>query len=90
MKKKFWIFFLVTVALLATVAGMYFKFIHQNNCMVFVESFDHGVITVDDAKTVGSDEKFSFKCKNGTEITYENNILSTCVKAGDVCEIFVG
>ncbi len=73
MKKKFWIFFLVTVALLATVAGMYFKFIHQNNCMVFVESFDHGVITVDDAKTVGSDEKFSFKCKNGTEITLNIN-----------------
>lgn len=73
MKKKFWIFFLVTVALLATVVGMYFKFIHQNNCMVFVESFDHGVITVDDAKTVGSDEKFSFKCKNGTEITLNIN-----------------
>ncbi len=73
MKKKFWIFFLVTVVLLATVAGMYFKFIHENNCMVFVESFDHGVITVDDAKTVGSDEKFSFKCKNGTEITLNIN-----------------
>lgn len=73
MKKKFWIFFLVTVALLATVVGMYFKFIHPDNCIVFIESFDHGVITVDNAKTVGSDEKFSMKCKNGDTITLNIN-----------------
>ncbi|MBQ7295800.1 MAG: family 43 glycosylhydrolase [Clostridia bacterium] len=73
MKKKFWIFFLVTVALFATVAGMYFKFIHQSSCIVFVESFDHGVITVDNDKTVGTDEKFSFKCKAGDEITLNIN-----------------
>ena len=73
MKKKFWIFFLVTVALLATVAGMYFKFIHQGTYVVFVESFDHGVITIDSDKTVGSDEKFSFRCKKGQQITLNIN-----------------
>ncbi|MBR2893133.1 MAG: glycoside hydrolase family 43 protein [Clostridia bacterium] len=73
MKKKFWIFFLVTVGLLATVLGMYFKFIHQSSYVVFVESFDHGVITVDNGKTSGTDEKFSFRCKAGEEITVNIN-----------------
>lgn len=73
MKKKFWMFFLATVVLLGTVVGMYFKYIHQGTYMVFVESFDHGVITVDDDKTMGTDEKFSFKCKAGKEVTFNIN-----------------
>ncbi len=73
MKKKFWIFFLVSTALLATVAGMYFKFIHSSDYNVFVESFDHGVITVDSDETVGTDEKYSFKCKAGESITLNIN-----------------
>lgn len=73
MKKKFWAFFLATIALFATVGGMYFKFIHQSTYTVFVESFDHGIITVDNDKTVGSDEKFSFKCKSGKNVTFNIN-----------------
>lgn len=73
MKKKFWIFFLVTVALFATVVGMYFKFIHQSDCIVFIESFDHGVITVDNDGTVGTDEKFSIRCKAGETLTLNIN-----------------
>ncbi len=73
MKKKFWIFFLVTVALFATVAGMYFKFIHQSNCIVFIESFDHGVITVDNDSTIGTDEKYSLRCKSGDTLTLNIN-----------------
>ena len=47
MKKKFWFFFTVTVALFAIVAGMYFRYIYQSEYRVFIESFDHGVLTVD-------------------------------------------
>lgn len=73
MKKKFWMFFLAVIVLLGTVVGMYFKFIHQSSYTVFVESFDHGVITVDNDKTTGSDEKFSFKCKSGKQVTFNIN-----------------
>ncbi len=45
--------------------------------------------TVDGELRLYTEKNYTVR-KNGTEITYENNILSTCVKAGDVCEIFVG
>lgn len=73
MKKKFWFFFTVTVALFAVVLGMYFKYIYQSEYRVFIESFDHGVITVDSDDTVGTDEKYSVVCKKGQEITLNIN-----------------
>lgn len=73
MKKKFWFFFTVTVALFAVVLGMYFKYIHQNEYRVFIESFDHGVVTVDSDDTAGKDNKFSVMCKNGQELTLNIN-----------------
>lgn len=73
MKKKFWFFFTVTVALFAIVAGMYFRYIYQSEYRVFIESFDHGVITVDSQDTMGSDEKYSVVCKKGQEITLNIN-----------------
>ncbi len=73
MKKKFWFFFTVTVVLFAVVLGMYFKYIHQGRYRVFIESFDHGVITVDSDDTIGDDEKFSVVCKKGQELTLNIN-----------------
>lgn len=73
MKKKFWFFFTVTVALFAVVVGMYFKYIYQNEYRVFIESLDHGVITVDSDDTAGSDNKYSVMCKNGQELTLNIN-----------------
>ena len=73
MKKKFWFFFTVTVALFAVVFGMYFKYIHQNQYRVFIESFDHGVITIDSNDTLGNDEKYSVVCKKGDNITLNIN-----------------
>ena len=73
MKKKFWFFFTVTVALFAIVAGMYFRYIYQSEYRVFIESFDHGVITVDSQDTMGTDEKYSVVCKKGQEITLNIN-----------------
>lgn len=73
MKKKFWFFFTVTAVLLAVVVGMYFKYIHQGQYRVFIESFDHGVITVDSDDTLGGDEKYSVLCKKGQELTLNIN-----------------
>lgn len=73
MKKKFWFFFTVTVLLFAVVVGMYFRYIHQNEYRVFIESFDHGVITVDSNDTAGTDTKYSVICKNGQELTLNIN-----------------
>ena len=73
MKKKFLFFFTVTMVLFAIVAGMYFRYIHQNEYRVFIESFDHGVITVDSDDTAGSDNKYSVICKNGQELTLNIN-----------------
>lgn len=73
MKKKFWFFFTVTVALFVVVFGMYFKYIHQSQYKVFIESFDHGVITIDNNDTLGDDEKYSVVCKKGQEITLNIN-----------------
>lgn len=73
MKKKFWFFFTVTVVLFAVVFGMYFKYIHQSRYRVFIESFDHGVITVDSDDTIGDDEKYSVVCKKGQQLTLNIN-----------------
>lgn len=73
MKKKFLFFFTVTLALFAVVTGMYFRYIYQSQYRVFVESFDHGVITVDSGDTAGTDKKFSVICKNGQELTLNIN-----------------
>ena len=73
MKKKFWFFFTVTVALFAMVFSMYIRYIHQSEYRVFVESFDHGVITIDSQDTMGTDEKYSVLCKKGQNITLNIN-----------------
>lgn len=73
MKKKFWFFFTVTVALFAMVFSIYFRYVYQSEYRVFIESFDHGVITVDSQDTVGTDEKYSVVCKKGQTITLNIN-----------------
>ena len=47
MKKKFFAFFGATVILFAMLLGIYVKYIRYDSYMVFVESFGHGVITVE-------------------------------------------
>lgn len=73
MKKKFLLFSIITLVLCGTVFGMYWKFIRQGEYMVFVESFDHGVMTVDNQNTVGTDEKYRVVCKKGETITININ-----------------
>jgi len=73
MKKKFFAFFGATVILFAMLLGIYVKYIRYDSYMVFVESFDHGVITVDSGTTKGSDSKYRVECKPGQEITFNIN-----------------
>ena len=73
MKKKFFAFFSATVLLFAMLFGIYFKYIRNDSHMVFVESFDHGVITVDGGKTKGTDNKYRVECEPGQTITFNIN-----------------
>ena len=73
MKKKFFAFFGATVILFAMLLGIYVKYIRYDSYMVFVESFGHGVITVDSGITKGEDEKYRVECKPGQEITFNIN-----------------
>ncbi len=73
MGKKFLAFFTITVVLCTAVFSLYWRFVRQSEYMVFVESFDHGVITVDSDKTTGTDEKFRIVCKRGETITLNIN-----------------
>ncbi|MCM1544262.1 MAG: glycoside hydrolase family 43 protein [Ruminococcus sp.] len=71
--KKAMPFILTVVALLAAVLVMYFKFIRVPECPVFLESFEHGVMTVENRETIGSDDKFKVVCKNGDTLTININ-----------------
>lgn len=73
MKKKFLLFLTITLVLVGIVFGMYWKYIRQGEYMVFIESFDHGVMTVDNQNTVGTDEKYRVVCKKGETITININ-----------------
>ena len=56
--KKFLAFFTATLLLFGGVFMIYWKHIRPSEYMVFVESFGHGVITVDSKNTTGTDEKY--------------------------------
>ncbi len=73
MKKKILFFGLVALSLCLCLVGIYFKYITPKNYMVFVETFNHGVITVDSQNVRGDDEKFRIECKPGEEITININ-----------------
>lgn len=71
--KKFLGFFTATVLLFAAVFFIYWEYIRQADSMVFIESFGHGVITVDSRETTGSDEKYRVVCDNGQMLTLNIN-----------------
>lgn len=71
--KKVMPFILTIVALFAAVFVMYFKYIRISECPVFIESFEHGVLTVDSHETIGKDNKFKLMCKRGDTVTVTIN-----------------
>ena len=58
MKSKFLMFLTLTLILCGMVFGLYWKYIRSSEYPVFVESFDHGVLTVDSTETTGKDNKY--------------------------------
>ena len=66
-------FFLVSAALLITVGMMYLKYVKPSDYPVFIESFSHGVMTVENNETKGSDNKYVVMCKPGESITININ-----------------
>lgn len=71
--KKFLAFFTATLLLFGGVFMIYWKHIRPSEYMVFVESFGHGVVTVDSKNTVGTDEKYRVACENGQTLTLNIN-----------------
>lgn len=58
MKAKFLMFLTLTLILCGMVFGLYWKYIRSSEYPVFIESFDHGVLTVDSTETTGKDNKY--------------------------------
>ena len=73
MKGKFWIFFTITVVLCAIVFGMYWEYIRVGEFGVFIESYEHGSLSVDTDEASGSDSKYRVMVKKGDSITININ-----------------
>lgn len=73
MKGKVITFSGITIVLFAIIFGMYIRYIHVSSYGVFIESYDHGTMTVDSDDTVGTDTKFRVMCKKGEKITININ-----------------
>ncbi|MGN0468288.1 MAG: family 43 glycosylhydrolase, partial [Acutalibacteraceae bacterium] len=69
MFKKFLAFLTATLLLLGSVAFVYVRFLVPTKYPVFIESFAHGIMTVDNSETVGTDSKFTVTCKAGSTLT---------------------
>lgn len=51
-------FLTLALILCGMVFGLYWKYIRSSEYPVFIESFDHGVLTVDSTETTGKDNKY--------------------------------
>ena len=71
--KKFFVLMLLALLLVVGVAGTFVYFYLQRDYVIFVESFDNGLLTVDSFRTEGTDQKFRVKCKYGEYLTVHVN-----------------
>ena len=71
--KKFFVLMLLALLLVVAVAGAFVYYYLQHDYVVFVESFDNGVLTVDSFRTEGTDQKFRVLCKYGEYLTVHIN-----------------
>lgn len=63
----------VTVMLFGLLGIMCLKYVVPDEYPVFIESFSHGVMTVDNVDTRGSDSKFRIMCRKGESLTININ-----------------
>ena len=73
MKLKIFAFIAVAVALCAVVFGLYNDYIRVTSYPVFLESFGHGILTVDSTDTVGEDGKYKLNWAKDEIITVNIN-----------------
>lgn len=73
MKSKFLMFLTLTLILCGMVFGLYWKYIRSSEYPVFIESFDHGVLTVDSMETTGKDNKYKLFWEKDEIITININ-----------------
>lgn len=73
MKTKFFAFFTVTLVLFGAVFGLYWRYLRMSKYPVFIESFDHGVLTVDSTQTSGTDSKYRVMWDRDETITININ-----------------
>lgn len=73
MKSKIFAFFTVAVALCGVVFSLYNKYIRVTEYPVFLESFGHGILTVDSTETVGEDGKYKVNWAKDEIITVNIN-----------------
>ncbi len=71
--KKFLLFLTITVALFAVVFGMYMEYIHISEYPVFIESYEHGIITDNNDTAVGENEKYKVMCEKDSELLVSIN-----------------
>ena len=73
MKAKFFALFTVALALCIAVFGIYWKYVRVADYPVFLESFGHGILTVDSTETTGEDGKYKVKWAKDEIITININ-----------------
>jgi len=73
MKAKFFAMFTVAVALCMVVFGLYWKYMRVVKYPVFLESFGHGILTVDSTETTGTDDKYKVNWAKDEIITVNIN-----------------
>lgn len=73
MFKKFLLFSSIVLILLGSLVGVYFKYIYSSEYYVFLESYEHGMLSVNNTETVGTDNKYRVTCKNGETLTININ-----------------
>ena len=71
--KKFLLFLTITVALFAVVFGMYMEYIYIGEYPVFIETYEHGIITVNNETAVGENEKYKIMCEKESELVVSIN-----------------
>lgn len=71
--KKFLFFLTITLLLCGIVFGMYMEYIHISEYPVFVESYDHGIITVNNETATGTNGKYKIMCKKDSELVISVN-----------------
>ena len=71
--KKFLLFLTITLVLCGVVFGMYMEYIYVREYPVFIESYDHGTLSVDLPVSEGNDGKYKIMCAKNSQILININ-----------------